>query len=125
MADYWEEFVTGRPGVVLGVNAQGETTMLGHSASGNRVVTVLTPDEVDALIKMAQPIMEWTRSNSAIDRACTKLDEQDTAQQRDPYAEARDELGDAAYILLGRDAGERWIKDTAQAIVDRVLGIYK
>jgi hypothetical protein len=35
MADHWEEFVTGRPGVTLGVNSQGEVTMTGHAPDRN------------------------------------------------------------------------------------------
>lgn len=71
MADHWEEFVTGRPGVVLGVDGDGRPTMVGmvgseepgpwpHESCLDCGLRMPSDDHADTHYSMTGHMMGWS-----------------------------------------------------------------
>lgn len=94
-------------------------TLSRKRASTNRIVA-LTEKEAAALRDLVTGLYGFVPDKHPVNKAADKLDEQITAQSRDPYDEARDELRE----WFEHD-DPLLFEQAAKAVVDRVLGIYE
>lgn len=90
-----------------------------------RVVLILKPEEADALIAVGAALEPWLQRNAAFDTATVKLDEQRTAQGRDVYDNAGDELANQLSGLSEWEFDRLDLDRITKAVVDRILGVYE
>lgn len=90
-----------------------------------QVVIVLTEEEATALVDLGAALERFVESDSLLDKATAKMDEQLAQQMRGKDSMVRDvadELGEQLY-----DVPEASLPDltkVAGAVVDRALGVY-
>jgi len=91
-----------------------------------KVLVALSRQEADALFNLAVGMDDFIPEDHPVRTAANKLDEQVAAQMRDPYDVAKVELQDRLGYTL-----DQWQYDQldfdllAQAVVDRIVGIYE